>query len=133
MIRVVSSRSRFRPLHAVRTGIPVACTWELVVNEPFVPGQPVVGAVFGTSGVLHVSYPPFCGVIQADAFVGPPPRREVGYQHQINTCTCPSNPQIGLTSLVTRSPSGGTPGPDELALFLGLVVVAGALGRRRMT
>ena len=30
----------------------IACTWELFVNEPFVPGQPVVGVVYGTSGVL---------------------------------------------------------------------------------
>ena len=111
----------------------IVCQWELLVNEPFVPGQPIVGEVFGTSGVLYVPYPAFCGVIQADAMVGPPQRREVGFRHLINTCTCPSNPQIGLTSLVIRPPSGGSTGPDELALFLGLVVVAGALGRRRTT
>lgn len=47
----------------------IACTWELFVNEPDVPGQPVVGEVYGTSGVLSVNYPAFCGVIQADAIV----------------------------------------------------------------
>jgi hypothetical protein len=115
-------------------GNTIACQWELEVDEPNVPGQPVVGTAFGTSGVLSIPYPSYCGVIQADAVVGPPPRREVGYQHQINTCVCPSNSQVGLTSLITRPPSGGgTTGPDELALFLGLVVVAGALGRRRTT
>jgi hypothetical protein len=109
------------------------CTWELIVNEPFVPGQPVVGAVYGTSGVLYVRYPPICGVIQADAIVGPPPKLVVGYRHQINDCGCPTSPQIGLTALITRPPTGGGVAPDQLALFLGLAVVAGALGRRRTT
>ncbi len=110
----------------------IACTWELFVNEPDVPGQPVVGEVYGTSGVLSVNYPAFCGVIQADAIVGPPPRFEVGYRHQIENCGCPSSvPQVALTSVVTRPPTVGTADPDQLALFLGLAVVAGALGRRR--
>jgi hypothetical protein len=84
--------------HIVTLTIPTApcrhdrhttsCNWELLVNEPYVPGQPVVGAVFGTSGVLSVSYPALCGVLQADALVGPPPRMEVGHRHVINSCTC---------------------------------------------
>jgi hypothetical protein len=65
-----------------------SCNWELFVNEPNVLGQPVVGAVFGTSGVLSVSYPALCGVLQADAMVGPPPRMEVGHRHAINSCNC---------------------------------------------
>ena len=111
----------------------IACRWELYVNEPFVPGQPVVGVASGTSGVLSVEYPSFCGVIQADAIIGPPPNLVVGHRHQINTCGCPSSSKIGLTSLITRPLTPGTAGPDQLALFLGLVVVAGALGRRRAT
>jgi len=64
------------------------CVWELFVDEPDVPGQPVVGAVSGTSGVLSVPYPTTCGVLQADALVGSPPRKAVGYRHVINTCHC---------------------------------------------
>ena len=131
MIRVGWSRSTIPTPGCRPDGNTVACQWELVVNEPAVPGQPVVGMATGTSGVLQVPYPSFCGVIQADAMVGPPERLEVGHRHLINTCDCPSNAQIGLTSLITRPPSGGGTGPDELALFLGLAVVAGALGRRR--
>jgi hypothetical protein len=70
--------------HSSETTAP--CNWELFVDEPFAPGQPVVGAVSGSSGVLSVPYPSFCGVLQADALVGSPPRREVGYRHVINTC-----------------------------------------------
>ncbi len=69
-------------------GHTTSCNWELFVNEPEVPGQPVVDAVFGTSGVLSVPYPALCGVLQADALVGPPPRKEVGHQHVITTCNC---------------------------------------------
>lgn len=68
----------------------IACTWTLSVNEPDVAGQPVVGTATGTAGVLSVTYPAFCGRIQADALVGPPQRKEVGYRHLINTCDCPS-------------------------------------------
>ena len=71
-----------------RVAHTTSCQWELFVNEPDQPGQPVVGAVFGSSGVLSVPYPTLCGILQADALVGSPPHKEVGYQHQINTCNC---------------------------------------------
>jgi hypothetical protein len=79
-----------------------SCNWELFVNEPDVPGQPVVSAVFGTSGVLSVPYPALCGVLQADALVGSPPRKDVGHQHEINTCNCvrphsPHGAHLGAT------------------------------------
>ena len=80
-----------------------SCNWELFVDEPDQPGRPVVGAVFGTSGVLSVPYPTSCGVLQADALVvGSPPHKEVGYRHQINTCHClrPLTPQ-GTQSAAT--------------------------------
>jgi hypothetical protein len=49
-----------------------ACEWMLYVNEPFVAGGPTVAEVTGTSGTLTVPYPPnFCGVLQADALIGP--------------------------------------------------------------
>jgi len=67
------------------------CVWELFVDEPDVPGQPVFGAVSGTSGVLSVPYPTLCGVLQADALVGSPPRKAVGYRHVINACGCGGN------------------------------------------
>ncbi|HEY7915760.1 MAG TPA: hypothetical protein VIC86_02190 [Acidimicrobiales bacterium] len=77
------------PTPACRPGDQAtSCVWELFVDEPDVPGQPVVGTVFGTSGVLSVPYPTTCGVLQADALVGSPPRKAVGYQHVINTCHC---------------------------------------------
>ena len=68
-----------------------SCVWELFVNEPDVAGQPVVGAVSGTSGVLSVPYPTTCGVLQADALVGSPPRKAVGFRHVIDACSCGGN------------------------------------------
>jgi len=51
-----------------------ACVWILFVDEPDVPPQPVVGSASGTSGEMEVAYPTdFCGVLQADAVVGPAP------------------------------------------------------------
>jgi hypothetical protein len=48
------------------------CVWMLTVNEPNVPAQTLVGTAQGTSGILTIAYPKdFCGVIQADAAVGP--------------------------------------------------------------
>ena len=50
------------------------CEWQLYVNEPDIPSQTLVGTATGTSGILTVKYPKhFCGVIQADALVGPSP------------------------------------------------------------
>jgi hypothetical protein len=126
------------PVPACRKfGGHTACLWELFVNEPGEPGQPVIGAAFGTAGVLSVPYPTFCGVLQADALVGPPTRKEVGFRHLIRTCGCPA--PLDLTSFVKplstpglaniRPPS--TPDPANLPLGLGLLVVAGVLGKRR--
>jgi hypothetical protein len=51
-----------------------SCTWLLEVNEPDVPAQTVLGSATGNSGILTVTYPAdFCGVIQADALIGPSP------------------------------------------------------------
>jgi len=68
------------------------CEWTLLVDEPDVPAQTVVGMVSGTSGILTVAYPPdFCGVIQADAILGPDPTKlEVGHQVVVTTASgCP--------------------------------------------
>ena len=47
------------------------CQWMLYMNLPMMPNQPRVGFVIGRHGVLVIPYPKFCGVIQADALVGP--------------------------------------------------------------
>ena len=68
------------------------CVWMLRVNEPEVAGGPLVGSVTGTSGILTVAFPAFCGVIQADALVGPAPWRiERGIRETIDLCTSPPN------------------------------------------
>jgi hypothetical protein len=62
------------------------CVWMLYVNEPNVPGHPTAGTATGTSGTLTVAVPAgFCGLLQADALLGPAPwafrtgvRRTVG-------------------------------------------------------
>jgi hypothetical protein len=78
------------------------CNWELFVDEPDAAGQPVVGTAFGASGVLSVPYPSLCGVLQADALVGPPARRVLGYRHALNTCDCAS-PLTPWPSAVTNN------------------------------
>ena len=66
---------------------PSHCVWYLVVNEPDIPAQTLVGEASGTSGILQVHYPSdFCGVIQADAEVGPAPLLFfVGHKMDIQT------------------------------------------------
>lgn len=50
------------------------CKWKLTVFEPDVTGHPLVGSVVGDAGTLTVTYPLyFCGVLEAEAFVGPKP------------------------------------------------------------
>ncbi len=62
------------------------CVWKFFLNEP--KESVDVATIFGTSGTLTLPYPAnFCGIIQADAYVGPSmngpwvPKR--GWQHQI--------------------------------------------------
>jgi hypothetical protein len=75
-----------------------SCTWLLEVNEPDVPAQTVLGTAMGTSGILTVSYPAdFCGVIQADALIGPSPwYLKYGHQDTVGsncaTAVTPSAP-----------------------------------------
>ena len=66
------------------------CVWMLLVNEPYTPARTVVGRATGTSGTLVVSYPAdFCGILQADAIIGPVPWRiVVGRKRAISTSTC---------------------------------------------
>ncbi len=66
------------------------CEWQLFVDEPDIPSQTVVGTATGTSGVLTVHYPrDFCGVLQADAIVGPSPwLLQFGRRHMVKTGSC---------------------------------------------
>ncbi len=68
------------------------CEWLLYVNEPSVPGQPVVGFATGSSGTLTINYPILCGVMQADVLVGPAPwRYKFGHRRRLDTCGAPTS------------------------------------------
>jgi hypothetical protein len=50
------------------------CKWKLTVYETVASSHTVVGSVVGDAGTLTVTYPQyFCGVLIAEAFVGPGP------------------------------------------------------------
>jgi hypothetical protein len=68
------------------------CRWKFFLNEPKLHVD--VAIVYGTSGSLTIPYPPnFCGVIQADAYIGGPPWvPKRGWQHTIADCTAPVVP-----------------------------------------
>jgi hypothetical protein len=82
-----------------------ACQWKLLINEPKVPGEPTVGSVTGTSGVLALTFPPnFCGVIQADSLIGPAPWTLThGIRRRIDTCGTPPT-----TTATTKPPTKTT-------------------------
>jgi hypothetical protein len=78
------------------------CQWKFFLNEPKLSVD--VATVFGTSGVLTLDYPKdFCGVIQADAYVGPPWVAKRGFQHTIEDCTTPTT-----TTTTTEPPTTTT-------------------------
>jgi hypothetical protein len=63
------------------------CQWKFLLQIP--KGDITVGIVFGTSGTLVIPYPKdFCGVIQADAYQGPPFVPKRGFQHTIPSGNC---------------------------------------------
>ncbi len=89
---------------------PPACVWKFFLNEPKLSVD--VATVFGTQGTLTLDYPPnFCGVIQADAYVGPsengPWVAKRGWQHTINDCTTPTPTPPSAPTYVP--PAGGPP------------------------
>jgi hypothetical protein len=50
------------------------CKWKLTVYETVASAHTIVGSVVGDAGTLTVTYPLyFCGVLIAEAFVGPKP------------------------------------------------------------
>jgi hypothetical protein len=99
-----------------------ACEWMLIVQEHDLAGAPVIGQDIGTSGVLVVSYPAFCGAIQADALVGTPAhwRQVIGHQRTIATCSSVGSthsppPASGLS---VGGPGNSTPvGPGGSTLL----------------
>lgn len=83
------------------------CEWMLYVNED-VPAQTVVGTAVAFAGqvnVVQVSYPAdFCGIIQADALVGPNPWLiDFGHKMKIDTCDSPPTTSPPTTSPPTTS------------------------------
>jgi hypothetical protein len=100
---------------------PNACQWQLILTEPFVPGNPVVGT--GSSGVpggtVVLDYPSdFCGWLQADAQVGlgldGKFHQEHGGRQEIDTChTPPTTPTTEQppppTTPTTVCPPSGRP------------------------
>ena len=78
------------------------CVWKFFLNEPKVSVD--VDTVYGTSGTLTIPYPAnFCGIIQADAYIGP-------------TANGPWTPQRGwqkpLTDVATACMTPVTPPPS---------------------
>lgn len=68
------------------------CQWKFFLNTPKLSIDFAI--VYGTSGTLVIPYPKgFCGVIQADAYIGPPWVAQRGFQHTISSdCTTPTPP-----------------------------------------
>ena len=89
------------------------CEWKFFLNEPKLHVD--VAIVYGTSGTLTIDYPSeFCGVIQADAYVGPPWVAKRGYQHTIEDCadtktSTPEPPSAGATSEPPTTPTAAAP------------------------
>jgi LPXTG-motif cell wall-anchored protein len=82
------------------------CEWKFFLNEPKLSVD--VAIIYGTSGTLVIPYPPnFCGVIQADAYVGPPWVAKRGFQHTIADCT--PTPPATTPSTPPVAPPDSTP------------------------
>jgi len=93
-------------------GTQPTCQWKFFLNEPKLSVD--VSTIYGTSGVLTLAYPKdFCGVIQADAYVGPPWVAKRGFQHTIEDCnpvTTPTSapPPTSTTTTTDDEPSTTT-------------------------
>jgi hypothetical protein len=72
------------------------CVWKFFLNEPKVSVD--VSTVYSTQGgTLTLAYPQnFCGIIQADAYIGPsangPWTPQRGWQHQLPDSDCTPTP-----------------------------------------
>lgn len=84
------------------------CVWMLWVNEPQMSGTPLVGAKTGSSGTLTVTVPNFCGVVQADAELGPAPWTFVkGIRRHLDSCE--SSTTTTKVPPTTTTTSGAAP------------------------
>jgi hypothetical protein len=84
------------------------CQWKFFLNEPKLSVD--VATVYGTSGTLTLAYPPdFCGVIQADAYVGPPWVAKRGFQHTIEDCEPPTTTTTTTSTTTTEPPTTTLP------------------------
>jgi hypothetical protein len=82
------------------------CMWKFFLNEPKLSVD--VAIVYGTSGTLTLAYPKnFCGVIQADAYVGPPWVAKRGFQHTIEDCSGPVTPTTNTPTSPTTTEQPG--------------------------
>jgi hypothetical protein len=92
------------------------CMWKFFLNEPKLSVD--VAIVYGTSGTLTLAYPKnFCGVIQADAYVGPPWVAKRGFQHTIEDCSGPVIPTTDTpaSTTTTTTTTSTVPGPVDAA------------------
>jgi hypothetical protein len=96
------------------------CRWKFFMNEPKLNVD--VATVYGTSGTLTIAYPPdFCGVIQADAYIGGPPwDAKRGFQHTIEDCKPPpttttTEPPTTTTTAMPAPPTTTPPPPPPVA------------------
>jgi len=85
------------------------CHWMLYMNLPLLPHQPRVGYITGTHGVLVLPLPKFCGMIQADALVGPLSNPstwvyKVGIRERVHTCGYPTTTRPHSTTTTTIAP-----------------------------
>jgi hypothetical protein len=110
------------------------CEWMLFVDEPDVAGQPVVAEVTGSSGVLEVPYPPnFCGVLQADALVGPGNWvYQTGTRVTVNTCTSGS-PSTAATSTFIDPNSATQSSTNQVATSASVATTTSAVSAKATT
>ncbi len=92
------------------------CVWKFFLNEPKLSVD--VAIVYGTSGTLTIPYPAnFCGIIQADAYVGPtdqgPWQSKRGWQHPINTSSNNCEPSTTTTTTTTTTEPDTVPQPPS--------------------
>jgi hypothetical protein len=90
------------------------CQWKFFLNEPKLSVD--VATVYGTSGTLTLAYPPdFCGVIQADAYVGPPWVAKRGFQHTIEDCETATTTTVPPTTTTTTTTTTLPPVPPPVS------------------
>ena len=85
------------------------CEWKFFLNAPKLSID--FATVYGTSGTLVIPYPKhFCGVIQADAYIGPPWVAQRGFQHTI-TSDCAPPPPVTPPVKPPSTPAPVSPAP----------------------